>query len=181
MSRIATTLALACGLLALAVTSQAQTFASTGTGVLSVAVAPEASISITTATANLTTSTTIFDDYTGTTNFSYKIRTGAATTGKITLQVTSDFGGSGGPKVGAPPSPGDTLSYTCTAASSSMTPNSTLTSASTAAGTTVGTFGAGAHSSKEGDDGAVLWILTNDPAYAVGTYTATVTYTISAT
>jgi hypothetical protein len=42
------------------------------------------------------------------------------------------------------------------------------------------TFGAAARSSAAGDTGSVSWSLTNDPKYATGTYTATVTFTISA-
>jgi hypothetical protein len=45
----------------------------------------------------------------------------------------------------------------------------------------VGSFGADAKSTAAGNTGSVAWSLTNDPTYATGAYTATVTFTISAT
>jgi len=48
------------------------------------------------------------------------------------------------------------------------------------AATAVGTFGAGASSSKAGNAASLNWSLTDDPAYATGTYAATATFTISA-
>jgi hypothetical protein len=37
------------------------------------------------------------------------------------------------------------------------------------------------HSTSPGDSGAVNWTLVNDPKYKTGSYTSTVTFTISAT
>jgi hypothetical protein len=45
----------------------------------------------------------------------------------------------------------------------------------------VATFGAGASSAVAGNSGSVAWTLTNDPLYHTGAYSATVTFTISAT
>jgi hypothetical protein len=45
----------------------------------------------------------------------------------------------------------------------------------------VSTFGAGASSSNAGNSASTVWSLTNDPVYHTGAYSATVTYTISAT
>jgi hypothetical protein len=42
------------------------------------------------------------------------------------------------------------------------------------------TFGADAKSAMAGNSGSVDWTLTNDPQYSTGTFTATVTFTISA-
>src|SRR5438045_3418735 len=93
-------------------------FGTTGTTTVSVTVANEASIQIDTATTSLTTSGTIFNDFSGTTNLTYKLRTTQSTgTGSVTLQVTGDFSPSGGPSVATPPSSGDVLSYVCTVAS----------------------------------------------------------------
>ena len=157
-----------------------QTFAGTGTTTLSVAVAAEAAIAINTSTTNLTTTGTTFADFTGSTNFTYKLRTSAASgTGSVVLQITSDFNGTGGPKVATPPTSGDALTYTCTVASG--TACSSAQTASTSATTSVASFGADAHSAKAGDSGSVSWTLTNDPVYKTGTYTATATFTISAT
>lgn len=159
---------------------QAQ-FASTGTTTVSVTVGSEAAIQINTATTTLTTATTTFADYTGTTNLTYKIRTTQGSgTGAITLRVTSDFSPAGGPSVGSPPTAGDLLQYTCTVASPGTACAGTQT-ASTSSDTSVGTFGADARSTAAGNSGSVAWTLTNDPVYKTGTYTATVTFTISAT
>jgi len=180
MSRSVKTLVLACVLLALAGTAQAQ-FATTGTGSVAVTVAPEASIHIDTASVTLTSSGSNFGDYAGNTNFTYKVRTGAtAGTAGITLQVTSDFSGTGGPSVANSSTTGDTLTYTCAVSAPAAACSTTQTSSTTAA-TSVASFGANVRSAKAGNTGSVSWTLVNDPAYAVGTYTAVVTYTISAT
>lgn len=159
----------------------AQQFNTTGTTTVSVAVAAEASIRIDTPTTTLSTTGTIFNDYTGTTNFSYKIRTTkVGGGGNIVLQVGPDFAPTGGPSVGNPLSLGDTLGYNCTV-SSPATQCTGPINASTTTPTNVATFGANARSVKNGNTGSVGWILTNDPAYETGSYSATVTFTISAT
>jgi hypothetical protein len=178
MKRNSNKLALAFMLLATAGSAHAQ-FASTGTGNVSVNIGAEAAIRIDTPNLTLTSSGTNFSDYTGTTGFTYMIRTSAGSgTGSITLKVTTDFSGTGGPSVATPPTAGDTLSYTCTVASPGTA--SSGSAASTTGNTGVGTFGAGASSSKTGNTGSVSWNLTNDPAYKTGSYTAVVTYTIQA-
>ena len=56
--------------------------------------------------------------------------------------------------------------------------------ASTTASTSVATFATDAHSTAgtgSSDAGTVIWTLPNDPIYKTGTYTATATFTISAT
>jgi len=158
----------------------AATVTATGTTTLSVTVQNEASITITTGSTTLAPTGTVFNPYTGTTAFTYKIRTTQTSgTGSIVLQVTTDFSGAGGPSVTTPPNTGDALTYTCTTASG--TACSSATTASTSAQTTVATFGADAHSvTVAGDAGSVAWSLTNDPKYKTGTYTATATFTISA-
>ncbi len=157
-------------------------FAATGTTSVSITVASEAALRIDTPTTSLTTTGTVFNNYTGTTNFTYKIRTSQGTgTGTITAQVTSDFSGSGGPSVATPPSAGDALVYSCTVA----TPGTACTgsqTASTTSSTSIATFGADAHSTVAGTgSNSVAWTLTNDPVYKTGTYAATVTFTISST
>ena len=160
--------------------AQAQ-FAATGTTSVSVTVAAEASLQVNTATTTLTSSG-IFGGYTGTTSLTYKIRTTQSTgSGNITLRVTSDFTPSAvGPSVGSPLNAGDTLTYTCTVSSPGTACSSAQTS-STSSSTTVGTFGAGANSTAAGNSASVSWILVDDPAYKTGSYTATVTFTVSAT
>lgn len=162
------------------VPAQAQ-FAGTGSTTVSVTVGPEAAIQVDTTTTSLSTTGTVFNDFTGATNFTYKIRTGASSgTGTITLQVTADFSPAGGPSVASPPTAGDTLAYTCTVSSPGTGCSGSQTS-STTASTPVVTFGANARSAKAGNSGSVSWTLTNDPRYQTGSYSATVTLTVSAT
>jgi hypothetical protein len=178
MKRVVTSFIPACIWIAAAGAAQAQ-FAPTGTGNVSVNVGAEASIRIDTPNLTLTSSGTNFSDYTGTTGFTYMIRTSSGSgSGGITLKVTTDFSGTGGPSVATPPTAGDTLSYTCTLSSPGTAASGS--NASTTTDTNVGTFGAGASSSKAGNTGSVSWDLTNDPAYKTGSYTAVVTYTIHA-
>jgi hypothetical protein len=158
-----------------------QTFLGSGTTTVSVTVGAEASIAINTSSTALTSSGTLFADYTGTTNLTYKVRTTPSTgSGSIVLQITSDFNGTGGPKVNNPPTSGDKLSYDCTVATSGTGCGANQT-ASTSSTTPVATFGSDAHSTRAGDAGTVSWTLTNDPAYKTGSYNATATFTISAT
>jgi hypothetical protein len=155
----------------------------TGTTTLGVTVGAEAAFSVTTANTSLTTTGTVFGNpYTGTTNFTYKVRTSQTNgAGTVTLKVTSDFNPLGvGPSVLTPVTPGDALQYSCTAGASA-TACSTGQTASTTASTNVATFGADVHSGSAGDSGSVAWTLTNDPVYKTGSYTATVTFTISVT
>ena len=159
----------------------------TGTTTVSVTVAAEAALTVNTGTTTLTT-TGFFANYTGTTNLTYYIRTTQTTgTGSIVLQVTSDFGGvgcSGGPCVGTPPSAGDALTYSCTVSNpgnnGTATPCTAPVTAKTSAQTNVALFGADNRSLVGGNTGSVSWALTDDPKYKTGTYTATVTFTISA-
>jgi hypothetical protein len=158
-----------------------QTFGSSGNTNLNVTVAAEASLYVSTENTALTSTGTLFADYTGTTNFLYKIRTSkTGGTGNIQLRVTTDFSPSGGPSVANPPTAGDTLSYSCTV-SSPGTPCSGTQVASTSSSTPVATFGANARSDRAGNSGSVAWTLTNDPAYETGSYSAVVTFTVSAT
>ena len=66
---------------------------------VNVNVAAEAALTIA-GDATLSSTGTNFADYTGTTNFTYFIRTGAgAGSGSINLKVTTDFSPAGGPSV----------------------------------------------------------------------------------
>jgi len=155
-------------------------FNTTGTTTVSVTVAAEASIEVNTATTTLANVGTIFNAYTGTTNFTYKVRTTkTGGSGTITLEVTSDFSPANGPSVATPPTAGDALTYTCTVSAPGTGCTGSLTS-STSAATSVATFGANAHSANAGNTGSVAWSLSDDPTYQTGAYSATVTYTISA-
>lgn len=153
---------LAIGMVLLLPAALAQT-----TTTLSVVVGPEASITVSSPT-NLTTPGS-FANYTGTTSFTYKIRT--STGGSIVLQPAAEIAGSG-PKLA-------NLSYapSVTAPGTAATPDALAVGSSSA----VATFGANAHSALAGNSGSVSWSLVNDPSYATGTYTVDVTFTISAT
>lgn len=162
--------------------------ASTGTTTVSVTVGAEAALTIGGGGATTLSSVgTNFANYTGTTSLTYFIRTTASGgTGTITLKVTTDFTcASGGPCVATPPTAGDALTYSCTVATpgngGTATPCSGSQTASTSTTTPVGTFGADAHSLNTGNSGSVSWTLTNDSKYKTGTYSAVVTFTISAT
>src|ERR1700691_1299220 len=73
---------------------------STVTNQVSVTVGAEAALTIGGAATTLTSSGTNFSDFTGTTPFTYFIRTGkTAGSGFIKLQVTTDFAPTGGPSV----------------------------------------------------------------------------------
>jgi len=174
-------LAAVCALLILTGLAQAQPAAS-GTTSLSVAVSAEAALTVNTATTNLSTASTTFGNpYTGSTTLTYLIRTGKTSgTGTLTLKITADFAGAGGPSVGTPPTTGDALTYTCTVSSPGTACTGSQT-ASTSASTPLATWGAAASSTKAGNSASVAWSLTDDPVYAAGTYTATATFTISAT
>jgi hypothetical protein len=161
-------------------TAQAQWTTNSNT-TLSLAVAAEASIHVDDSTTTLAqlNGALPFDDYAGTTRFSYKVRT--KNSGTITLYVATDFSPAGGPSVASPPTTGDALTYTC----SHTGPGSGCSSAQTAAvglanATPVATFGANARSVKAGHQSSVSWALTNDPQYLANNYTATVTFVIAA-
>lgn len=176
MRRYATIIA--CCLLTLAGLAQAQ-----NTTTLSVSVGPEAVLTVTTGTTTLANgaSTTFANPFTGTTSLTYLIRTTKATgTGTLTLKITADFAGTGGPSVGTPPTAGDALTYSCTVSAPGTACTGPLT-ASTTASTGFATWGAGANSTKAGNTASVAWSLTDDPAYSTGTYTATATFTIAST
>ena len=167
------------GVTLLAFAAQAQ-FNTTGTTSVSVTVAAEASLQVNTATTTLANVGTIFNAYTVTTNLSYKIRTTkTGGSGTVTLEVTSDFSPANGPSVATPPTAGDALTYTCTVSAPGTGCTGSLTS-STAASTSVATFGTNAHSASAGNTSSVAWSLTDDPTYQTGAYSATVTFTISA-
>jgi hypothetical protein len=166
-------------LLLVASLAQAQTGTTAPTNNVNLTVAAEAGLTIA-GDANLTSVGTNFSNYTGNTNFTYYVRTAAGGgLGSINLKVTSDFNGTGGPSVTTPPTGGDALTYlnTISAPGSAVAGSQTASTAST---TPVATFGPDAHSTKAGNSGSVAWTLSNDPLYKTGSYTAVVTFTISA-
>jgi hypothetical protein len=142
--------------------------------------AAEAALTVSSPTP-LTAAGTVFNNYTGSTTLTYFIRTTLSTgSGSITLKVTTDFSPANGPSVTTPPTAGDALKYTCGGAAPA-TPCTGSQTASTSASTPVVTFGADAHTTTtSGSTATTAWTLTNDPVYKTGSYSATVTFTISA-
>ncbi|MGD1103192.1 MAG: hypothetical protein ABSA59_14145 [Terriglobia bacterium] len=152
----------------------------TGTTSVTVNVAAEAALTVASPTA-LTAIGSVFNNYTGSTLVTYFIRTKQSTgSGTISLQVTTDFSPAGGPSVGTPPTAGDALKYTCSGAAPA-TPCTGSQPASTGSSSPVASFGADAHTTTTaGSTVTTSWTLTNDPVYKTGAYSATVTFTISA-
>ena len=179
MKKTATTIA---ALLLTAALAHAQLGSGTGTTTVSVTVGAEAALNVTNSSTPLTSSGTNFTNFTGSTGLTYFIRTSQSSgSGSVTLKVTSDFSPANGPSVTTPPSTGDKLAYTCSVSGTGTACSSSQT-ASTGSSTTVITFGVDNHTTTfpGGDTATASWTLTNDPKYKTGSYTATVTFTISA-
>ena len=142
------------------------------TSALSVTVGAEASFSAIDATPTLTHSGTNFASFTGTTNFSYKLRTTlSGGTGSITVAVAA-FSGAGAPSL-------SDLSFACTDAIALGAPCES-TVASTSAQPVI-TFGTDKHSADLGNAGTADWTLVDQPTTKTGLHTAVATFTISAT
>jgi hypothetical protein len=134
------------------------------------------------ASTTLKAAATAFQPFTGTLAVSYEVRTTSAGGGSITLRVSSDFTPAGGPSASS-----GSLKYTCGAAGLGTSCSGTQT-ASTTAQTPVLTVpasactgGGGACSGQDPNTINLNFTLTDQPAYATGTYTAVVTFVISAT
>ncbi|MGD1103193.1 MAG: hypothetical protein ABSA59_14150 [Terriglobia bacterium] len=166
-------------------------FAQLGTGTvntnLNITVIPEAALTIQTPNTSLTSPGTLFSNYTGTTNFTYFVRTAVSGgVSHITLAVTTDFAGSGivGPSVGSPLDAADLLTYVPTVPNPSKHGTSTVPSSAVSAAltsTAVTAFSTDARTDRGGVSSSVAWTLVNDPDYQTGSYTAVVTFTISLT
>ncbi len=139
-----------------------------------------------TASTPLTSSGTVFSNYTGTTSITYRARTTTSTgSGSITVQALGgDFSPTGGPTISS-----GALRYTCSGATLGSN-CSGLQTISTTSATQVVTFPAGACtgggapcSSANPNSVNVNFTLTNDPQYQTSAsgYTVTLTFTISST
>ena len=132
---------------------------------------------------------TAFSNFTGTLSVQYRERTTQSTgAGTITVEATADFTPANGPSIHTPPSTGDALTYTCSGATLGTNCSGTQTVSTTAA-TNVVTFsasectgGGGSCSSTSPNTVTVNFTLTDDPKYktVTGSYSATLTFTISA-
>lgn len=143
----------------------------------------EANASITVpATTTLSVSGTTFNTpFTGSTSLQYKARTTATGSGgNLTLQVTQDF------QAGGPSAAAGNLSYTCGAAGLGTACGTTTASTSTATtvvtiGTSKCTGGGGSCSASNPNTVLVTFTIPDVSTIKVGTYNATVKFTISAT
>jgi hypothetical protein len=122
-----------------------------------------------------------FQPFRATFPVSYQVRTTPSGSGSITLRVTSDFSPSGGPT-----SVAGGLTYTCGAAGLGAACSGTQT-ASTSSQTPVVTLpasactgGGGVCSNQDPNSLNLTFVLTDDPQYKTGSYSATITFTISA-
>lgn len=130
----------------------------------------------------LTNAGTTFVAYSGNLTISYKARTTASTgSGSLTLQATADFSPAGGPSIAS-----GQLTFTCSAATLGTACSGTQT-ASTSSQITMVTMGSGVCTGGGGSCSSVnpntvqsAFTLSNNPAFKTGTYSATLTFTISA-
>jgi hypothetical protein len=175
-----TRLMLGIGLLSLTFcfTAAAQNWAASGNTLLSLNIPVRAEIVVADSTTNLT-ETVAFGNLTGTTNYSYRIRTSkTGGTGKITFTI-KEFtpADKDGPMVSQ-------LLYTTTAGAAASSKVTTAVAPSTSGDNAVAGFGANAKTTSAGESGTVNWTLqqpANTP-YPAGTgYTSSVTFNISAT
>jgi hypothetical protein len=134
------------------------------------------------AASTVTSAGTTFAGYTGSLTVSYKARTTAATgSGSLTVKASADFSPAGGPSIAS-----GQLTYTCSAATLGAACAGTQT-ASTASQTNIATIGSDACTGGGGSCSTVnpntvqaSLSLSNNPTYKTGTYSATLTFTISA-
>jgi hypothetical protein len=133
------------------------------------------------------TKTGTFNGFTGTITLSYRARTRqGAGQGSITVKATSDFTPTGGPSIASPPGTADKFTYTCSGATlgvacSGIQTVSTTTSTNVVSlGASACTGGGAPCSTANPNSANVTFILPDDPKYKTGSYSATLTWTISA-
>ena len=133
-------------------------------------------------TATLSKSLTSFQPFTATLPVSYQVRTTpGGSGGTITLQVNNDFSPSGGPSAA-----GGALTYVCsganlgTACSGTQTASTTTSTPVLTVPASACTGGGGACSSQNPNSMNLTFTLVDSPVYSTGTYSANVTFTISA-
>lgn len=127
-----------------------------------------------------------FNAFTGSVSIAYRARTTQGTgQGSITVEATSDFAPAGGPSIANPPSAADTFTYTCGGATLGVACSGTQTVSTTAATNVVSlgasecTGGGAPCSSANPNTTTITFSLPDDPKYQTGSYSATLTWTIS--
>lgn len=166
--------------------SQAQT--TLGTQTLNLTLNAAAFLYSVPTSVTLNSSGSVFNNYTNNITMTYRARTGTSvTTAGITVKATADFSPSGqGLSIGTSGGP---LTYTCSGTSGNgFTPCPGSLTVSTSTSTNVVSIGASACtggaspcSGFNPDTVTVYFTLTNKPSYKTGAYSATLTWTISAT
>src|ERR1019366_1265805 len=167
-------------------TLHAQTTAQT-TQTLQATIVPLGGLFTLSTPVALTKANATFNAFTGTMTLSYRARTSqGAGQGTITVKATTDFTPADGPSIAHPLSAGDKFTYTCSGTTLGIPCSGTQT-VSTTSSTNVVSIGAsactggGAPCSTANPNSAnVTFILTDDPKYKTGSYSATLTWTISA-
>ena len=129
----------------------------------------------------LTRGAVAFTTYQATLPVSFRVRTTPTGSGTITMQVTSNFTPAGGPSVTA-----NTLTYSCsttygTACSANQTASTSTQTPVLTVPASACTGGGGSCSGSDPNTVTLTFSLTDDPQYATGSYSAQVTFTISAT
>jgi hypothetical protein len=153
----------------------------TATETLSATLSPVGALT-TPATATLSKSLTSFQPFTASVPVNYQVRTTpGGTGGTITLKVASDFSPSGGPTAAS-----GALTYVCsganlgTACSGTQTASTTTSTPVLTVPASACTGGGGACSSQNPNSMSLTFTLIDSPVYPTGTYSANVTFTISA-
>lgn len=147
---------------------------------LTVQPAPDGALSVP-SSASLTSAGTLFQPFTGNLLINYDVRTTPSGSASMTIQAASDFSPAGGPSVAS-----GNLTYTCGAASlgtACVGATTVSTSSQTAVvnvGSGVCTGGGGACSSTSPNTVQMNFVLTDNPSFRTGTYSANLTLSISA-
>ncbi|MDQ6893192.1 MAG: hypothetical protein M3167_11015 [Acidobacteriota bacterium] len=143
----------------------------TGTTTVTATVAADASITVSTPT--VLSAGAAFGAFTGSTTVTFSIRTTkVGGSGSITLQA-AEFTTAGGPLVSA-----GNLTYSCSGTPSVGTKCAGPITASTSAPTAV-LSAVGADAKANAQVVNVDWSLANSPAFSTGSYSSTVTFTLS--
>src|ERR1035438_1779355 len=134
------------------------------------------------ASVSLTSGGTQFNPFQGSVPITFRARSTPAGGGTMTLQVTSDFAPAGGPSAAS-----GALTYTCssanlgTACSGAQTASTTLQTPVLTLPASACTGGGGACSAQDPNSLTLNFTVVDDPRYDTGSYSAKVTFIISAT
>lgn len=144
----------------------------TGTTTVTANISADASVTVSSPT-NLTQGGGAFASFTGSTTVTFSIRTSkVGGSGSIVLQA-AEFAPAGGPTVAA-----GNLTYTCSGTPSVGSPCAGTQTASISSSTPViSAIGADAKASSTGV--TVNWALANSPTFSTGSYSSTITFTLS--